>query len=84
MRLNDGLQRQLSLIIKQVVEEILAQGNIIPRGWLSEQQLPRYCSLSLSFFRKARKRGNGPAFVRVGKRILYKRDAVDNWLENKN
>lgn len=84
MKVDEKIQRELSLIVKQVVGEILVQGDLVPRGWLSEQQLPRYCGLSLSFFRKARKRGNGPAFIKVGKRILYKRDAVDNWLEDKN
>lgn len=37
--------------------------------------------LSVPFWRKLRSQGKGPAYLKVGRRVLYKIDTVDRWLE---
>ncbi len=38
--------------------------------------------ISVSFLNQARLRGDGPPFLKVGRRVLYRIDDVDNWLIN--
>ena len=39
-----------------------------------------YLRMSESFLNKARLNGAGPPFVRIGRKVLYRRSAVDAWL----
>jgi excisionase family DNA binding protein len=39
-----------------------------------------YLRVSKSFLDKARLCGEGPPFIRVGRKILYRKSAVDAWL----
>jgi hypothetical protein len=84
MRSSNKLEAELSVIVRRVVREVLNHGDSTPKGWLSEGDLPAYTSLSISFFRKLRRAGQGPYFIRVnGNRILYKRTDIDQWLEER-
>jgi hypothetical protein len=46
----------------------------------TRQQLAQRCGLSLRTLEALATRGDGPAFVRVGRRCLYPVDATDEWL----
>lgn len=37
---------------------------------------------SETVFRRRRYRGEGPRFIRVGKKVLYKRSSVLDWLDS--
>jgi predicted DNA-binding transcriptional regulator AlpA len=49
---------------------------------LSTEQAADYCGLSSSFFNKSRLTGDGPVFLKLGRRVAYKRDDLDRWLES--
>ena len=38
--------------------------------------------LSISWLAKLRLTGNGPAYRKVGKRVLYRRDEFVNWIDS--
>jgi predicted DNA-binding transcriptional regulator AlpA len=44
------------------------------------QQAAEYCGLSKSFLNKARCYGGGPAFMRLGRSIVYSSADLDSWL----
>lgn len=50
---------------------------------LTTGQLAQYTSLSESFFEKLRSRGDGPTYLKIGGKVLYRRTDVDEWLESK-
>jgi excisionase family DNA binding protein len=43
----------------------------------------RYVGLSTSTLAKMRLSGNGPAFLKLGRRVLYRRADLDAWLESR-
>jgi excisionase family DNA binding protein len=43
----------------------------------------RYVGLSASTLAKMRLSGNGPAFLKLGRRVLYRRADLDAWLESR-
>lgn len=42
-----------------------------------------YCGLSASTFEKLRVSGGGPAYIKLGRRVVYHRTDLDTWLEGK-
>ena len=53
----------------------------IPRVWLNEEETATYLSLSTHLLRKWRCQGEGPIYYRVGNRILYKIQVLNEWVE---
>jgi len=49
--------------------------------WLCTKEVAAYTGLSASFFEQRRIYGGGPTFYRIGRKILYKKQDVDLWLE---
>ena len=45
-------------------------------------QLARRTRTSESYWHKKRVNGNGPPFIKLGSRVLYRPGVVDAWLEN--
>ena len=43
----------------------------------------RYMGLSASTLAKMRLSGNSPAFLKLGRRVLYRRVDLDAWLESR-
>jgi len=39
-----------------------------------------YCGLGASTFEKLRVSGGGPAYLKLGRRVVYRRDDLDAWL----
>ncbi len=46
------------------------------------KQAAEYCGLSKSFLDKARIYGGGPAFMRLGRSIIYNTEDLDRWLSS--
>ena len=46
-------------------------------------QAARYCVLSPSYLEKARVAGTGPAFLKLGRRVVYDVRDLDAWLESR-
>jgi hypothetical protein len=49
-------------------------------AYLDTRGTAEHTSLSISFLNQARLRGDGPPFLKVGRRVLYRVDDVDEWL----
>lgn len=39
-----------------------------------------YVGLSVSFMNRARLEGDGPVFLKLGRRVVYERAALDDWM----
>jgi hypothetical protein len=50
---------------------------------INEQGAAIYCGPSVSYLRKARRLGYGPAYVRIGRSIFYRIADLDAWLNGK-
>ena len=63
----------------------MSRTEFLPQA-LSETEAARYVGMSRSFLRKARMEGNrdqhtpAPPFLRIGRKILYLRGDLDQWL----
>jgi excisionase family DNA binding protein len=51
------------------------------RGLLTQQQLADELQVSMRTLERWRQEGTGPAFVRVGRSLRYRRSDIDAWLE---
>ena len=72
------------IALNTLIEELtrrLAPILAIPKVWLDEKEVAGYLSLSTHLLRKWRCQGEGPIYYRVGNRILYNRDLLDNWMQ---
>jgi excisionase family DNA binding protein len=50
---------------------------------LSTEAAAKYVGVSRAFLDKLRMTGGGPSFLKIGKRVLYERAALDAWLNAK-
>ena len=50
------------------------------RKLLATKQAANYVGLGKSTLDKARLTGNGPCFIKIGRRVLYHLDDLDLWL----
>lgn len=48
---------------------------------LSPEQLATETGVSVLTLKAWRYRGEGPAFIKAGRRVLYRRSDVDRWLD---
>lgn len=47
---------------------------------LDEDAAVEYCGSSASTFQKLRMRGGGPAYVKMGRRVVYRIEDLEAWL----
>ena len=47
---------------------------------LVEQESAKYVGYSAAYLRVARRKGTGPAYIRVGRSIRYRLEDLDAWL----
>ena len=73
----DALER----ILAPVAETICEMERIRRKEYLTEKEVEKLFSLSAATLKTQRSRGGGPNYVALGKRILYKRSSVDNFLQ---
>lgn len=48
--------------------------------WLTTKAVAQWLHLSPQTFRKWRWSGGGPAYVKFGQRVVYRREEVERWL----
>ena len=48
---------------------------------LTTQQVAHYTTLSESTFEKRRSHKKSPAYIKIGGRVLYRREVIDQWLD---
>ena len=53
---------------------------VVTRNYLNVRQAADFIGISKSSLDKQRLSGKGPRYLRVGSRILYRRDDIDAWL----
>jgi predicted DNA-binding transcriptional regulator AlpA len=51
------------------------------RRLLSTTEAARYCASSASTFEKLRVFGGGPVFVKIGRRVAYRLEDLDAWID---
>lgn len=51
------------------------------RWLLTTEQAAHYCASAASTFEKLRVFGGGPVFVKIGRRVAYKREDLDAWID---
>jgi hypothetical protein len=51
-----------------------------PSPWLSTAQAAQYCGYGVGTFERYRITGEGAIFSRVGRRVLYHVDDLDEWM----
>lgn len=51
-------------------------------GLLTVADAARHLSVSQSYLNKARVRGDGPPYAKLGKAIRYRADALERWISN--
>lgn len=49
-------------------------------AYLNTKELAKTLGLSTSFFEKGRWQGKGPAYFKIGNRVLYRKSDIDAWL----
>ena len=59
------------------------EGSPVQRTYFNTEQVAFRTGLSASYFEKARVRGDGPPFIKIGSRVLYSSDRVDGWLNER-
>ena len=52
-------------------------------GWISRQDLARELGLTVDTLGRWQRQRSGPACVKAGRKVLYRRSAVESWLEAK-
>ena len=55
----------------------------IPLNLLSPKETAKLLKVSLSWLAKARMRGDGPPYIRVGRSIRYTESALLQWLKSR-
>ena len=73
-------QVALNELIEKLKGELLPALSI-PRAWLNEEETAMYLSLSIHLLRKWRSQGGGPEYYRIGSRILYRVEVLNEWVE---
>jgi predicted DNA-binding transcriptional regulator AlpA len=54
---------------------------VSPRAALKTDEAAAYCGSSSSTLEKLRVYGGGPAFVKLGRRVIYQQRDLDEWLQ---
>jgi predicted DNA-binding transcriptional regulator AlpA len=50
---------------------------------MTEQQASKFLELSPKTLQKYRMQGGGPKFIKIGRKIRYRRKHLDEWLETR-
>ena len=55
-----------------------------PTDLLTTEEAARYPRLSPRTLERYRVTGEGPRFLKIGRRVLYRQSDLDEWLKNKS
>lgn len=50
---------------------------------LTVEEAAQYVRLSVSFLNRARLTGDGPTYLKLGRRVVYETGALDQWLASR-
>lgn len=64
----------------QVQEAIHPDGSNVLSDWITREDLAAQLGLKVDTLRRWDARRVGPAFTKIGSRVLYRREAVREWL----
>jgi hypothetical protein len=53
---------------------------VITSPWLDTARAARYCGYGVGTFERYRISGEGPVYSRVGRRVLYHTDDLNEWM----
>lgn len=75
----------LRAMVRDEVRKILPELLPSQDEYLNTKQTAAYTGLSVGFFEMGRSRGaqDQPPYHRVGRRIVYKRSEVDEWMDGR-
>lgn len=59
------------------------QANQEQRPYLNEQELAKLTGLSVATWRRYRATGQGPAYIKLANRLMYKIEDVTKWLDDR-
>ena len=76
----EELRVQIQALTRQV-ESLGAESN--SKGFLSVPEAAKYMGLSTSTLNTFRSNGGGPAFRKVGTRVVYQRGDLDSWMDDR-
>lgn len=62
------------------LSETEPEGTNLLGGWLERAELARELTLSIDTLQRWETRRVGPPCVRIGRKVLYRKDAVREWL----
>jgi excisionase family DNA binding protein len=55
----------------------------MPNHLLSQREAAAYCGLSPRTLERARVTGEGPPYAKLGRRVLYRRPDLDEWISSR-
>ena len=61
----------------------LARDNSGSRAWLNPHDAADYIGMPVRTLEVWRHTGTGPRYTKAGRRVLYRRDWIDGWLEGR-
>lgn len=74
-----GRQQMTCTVTASKLGERTASGSILS-GWVRRGDLARELGLTEDTLRRWEERRTGPACVRAGRKVLYRRSAIEAWL----
>jgi predicted DNA-binding transcriptional regulator AlpA len=63
--------------------ELTMQDTYNQKQWLTPKEAVKEYGIGLSTWAKYRLRGRGPAFAKLGEKVLYNRADIEAWLKSK-
>src|SRR3546814_968560 len=76
LRISDGITSVKTIVMKQTTGRA-SNGD---QSLLNVRDAASFLGLSKSFLDKARIRGDGPHYLKLGSRVLYRTEALQSWL----
>lgn len=58
----------------------MSESTVVRRGALSAKEAASYLSTTEGTLSQWRHRGEGPPFLRMGRKVAYRTDSLDAWL----
>lgn len=86
-------REELASIVAQAVREAMVglshfrsespHADLAVKSYLTEAEAALYCELAESTLRTRRARGKGPEYIKDGGHVIYKREALDSYLNSR-
>ncbi len=70
--------------IEKVLDDVVASSELSIRANMTTTQAAEYLCSNTSTLADWRMKGVGPRWARAGRRVLYRRQWLDNWLDSRS